>query len=472
MTTDFNPAAPLGYLAEDGQLYAAPLEAEEWERQQVAEHEAETESVGARRSWPTLDPKAFQGLAGDIPRALDPATEADPAAVLAQALAVFGWLVGNTGTAGHLLIANEKHGPRVWPVIVGDTSSGAKGTSWAAAWRPFRRYLEGDTSTPVHSNGLSSGEGLIEAVRDDIGDPEDERNWWPGVDDKRLLVRETELASVFHRMGREGNTLGPLLRQAWDGGDLRTLTRKPICATDPHIVLVGHVSPGELATVVKSQDVNGGTLNRFLFIASRRSKRLPYGGNAPQEVVDDLAVRIGRALHSAAGAERVNLSEDCRKAWAQMYMRLTADRPDTVLTKATGRRAPHVLRLALIYALMDECRTIDVRHLEAAAALEQYSVDTAAYLFSASQATARQQEVSDLAKFIEDGGIDGRTRTEISREHFRGNRKADEIKLMLRELVESGHVRETKVDRKTVYRHTNSTNRGKTTNLRIVGHNA
>lgn len=462
---DFDPANP--FSADLG-----PDPAEPWERQQVAEHEAETESVGARRTWPTLDPKAFQGLAGDIPRVLDETTEADPAAVLAQALAIFGWLVGNTGNAGHLLIANEQHGPRVWPVIVGDTSSGAKGTSWAAAWRPFRKLLEGDTSTPVHSNGLSSGEGLIEAVRDEIGDPADEKGWFPGVDDKRLLVRETELASVFHRMNREGNTLGPLLRQAWDGGDLRTLTRKPISATDPHIVLVGHISPGELAAVVRAQDVNGGTLNRFLFIASRRSKRLPYGGNAPPEVVEDLAIRIGRALLAASTAGRVNLSEDGSRVWAGMYSRLTADRPDSVLTKATGRRAPHVLRLALLYALMDECRTIDVRHLEAAAALEQYSVDTAAYVFSASQATARQQSMAELAKFIEDGGIDGRTRTEISREHFRGNRKASEITLMLRELVESGHVRETTEGRKTVYRHTNCASNRKATNLRIVDRSA
>lgn len=414
----------------------------------------EGESVGAARSWPILAPAAFQGLAGDIAKGLEPTTEADPAAILAQVLAAFGWLVGNKVNAGHLMIGNEVHGPRVWPVIVGDTSTGAKGTSWAAAWRPVKAHLPAEMGAPIQANGLSSGEGLIEAVRDDIGDPSDEKGFVPGVDDKRLLVKETELASVFHRMRREGNTLGPTLRQMWDGGDQHTMTRKPISATNPHVVIVGHISRGELRAVVDNNDINGGTLNRFLFFASRRSKRLPHGGNAPEDLVRDLAAQIGQALKEARTAGELNMSTEGRELWQHMYVHLTADRPETVLTKITGRRAPQVMRLALIYALMDRCKTIDVRHLHAAAALEQYSVDTAAFVFTEAAETEAQREQTELAAFIEESGPQGRTRTEVSQRFFKGNADAKTITVRLRELIEAGLIRETK-GRPRIYTYTN-----------------
>jgi len=44
-----------------------------------------------------------------------------------------------------------------------------------------------------------------------------------GIDDKRLLVAESEFANVLKVMTREGNTLSPVLRGAWDSGDLRSM---------------------------------------------------------------------------------------------------------------------------------------------------------------------------------------------------------------------------------------------------------
>ena len=45
--------------------------------------------------------------------------------------------------------------------------------------------------------------------------------------DHRLMVVEPEFASTFKVAGRETNTLSPVIRQAWDTGTLRTLTRQP-----------------------------------------------------------------------------------------------------------------------------------------------------------------------------------------------------------------------------------------------------
>ena len=47
-----------------------------------------------------------------------------------------------------------------------------------------------------------------------------------GVDDKRPLVVEPEFAQCLKVMGRKGNFLSTVIRQAWDSGDLQTLTSR------------------------------------------------------------------------------------------------------------------------------------------------------------------------------------------------------------------------------------------------------
>ena len=88
--------------------------------------------------------------------------------------------------------------------------------------------------------GLSSGEGLIWAVRD----PTDHD---PGITDRRLLVVEPEFASVLKTASRDISTLSPTLRAAWDGRPLAILTRSaPARASDAHIAVIGHITSLEL----------------------------------------------------------------------------------------------------------------------------------------------------------------------------------------------------------------------------------
>jgi len=94
------------------------------------------------------------------------------------------------------------------------------------------------------ASGLSSGEGLIWAVRNEVRKrvpvkskgrhtgEYDEVVEHEGINDKRLLVMEGEFANALKVMQREGNTLSPVIRSAWDSGNLRSLTKNsPAVAT-------------------------------------------------------------------------------------------------------------------------------------------------------------------------------------------------------------------------------------------------
>jgi hypothetical protein len=78
-------------------------------------------------TWPAPPAEeAFFGLAGQIVRAIEPASTADPAALLVQVLVAFGNMVGRVA---HFTVESDRHHGNEFAVLVGKTSKARKGTS-------------------------------------------------------------------------------------------------------------------------------------------------------------------------------------------------------------------------------------------------------------------------------------------------------------------------------------------------------
>src|SRR6202035_5314490 len=115
--------------------------------------------------WPApLNPEAFHGLAGEWVRMVEPHTEADPAALLLQLLVSFGSLVGR---GPHYRAEADSHFTNMFCVIVGQTAKGRKGTSMGQV-KALLQNIDPEWCERRIRGGLSSGEGLIWAVRDKI----------------------------------------------------------------------------------------------------------------------------------------------------------------------------------------------------------------------------------------------------------------------------------------------------------------
>lgn len=149
-------------------------------------------------------------------------------------------------------------------------------------------------------NRLSSGEGLIHAVRDPTvrRDKEGEETLEDeGVTDKRLLALEPELAAALKVASRQGNIVTAVIRQAFDGEKLQTLTRNnPQKATGAHVSMIGHITKNELLRYLTETEVANGFANRFLWIMMRRSKEPPFGGQWDEVDTAALAGRLKAAL--------------------------------------------------------------------------------------------------------------------------------------------------------------------------------
>ena len=79
------------------------------------------------QQWPEpLAPEGMYGLAGDFVRAIEPHTEADPAALLTQLIASFGSVIGRNA---YFQVEADKHYGNLDVTIVGSSSKARKGTS-------------------------------------------------------------------------------------------------------------------------------------------------------------------------------------------------------------------------------------------------------------------------------------------------------------------------------------------------------
>jgi hypothetical protein len=221
--------------------FRAHVEADKGEKFSFAngtgQHSVEVRSLDASvittAEWPEAPAReAYHGLAGEIVDLIKRHSEADEVAILMQTLAFFGNVVGR---GPHFVAEADRHTTNIFPVLVGVTSKGRKGSSLSQVKRPFLSMDPKWVSGCIQS-GLSSGEGLIWAVRDPIERLEAVKNKGVvmgyqtvitdrGVEDKRLLDLETEFAAVLRIIGRDGNTLSATIRQAFDDGNLRILNK-------------------------------------------------------------------------------------------------------------------------------------------------------------------------------------------------------------------------------------------------------
>jgi uncharacterized protein DUF3987 len=292
--------------------------------------------------WPTPPaPTVYHELLGEIVTRITPHTEADPIAILTQLLVAFGAAVGR---GAFFEVEATRHHPNEFMLLVGDTSKARKGSSWDHV-----RRLIAQTDPQLERRiltGLSSGEGLIWAVRDPTAQD-------PGITDQRLLIIEPEFASVLKASAREISTLSPTLRSAWDGRPLAILTRTaPARATQAHIALIGHITQTELRRHTSTIELTNGYLNRILIVACRRQRLLPEGGHHDPLHGTGLTRLLAATLKHAQTAGQIRLDPAAREVWHDAYRRLARPLPG-VLGQITARAEAHTIRIALLYALAD-----------------------------------------------------------------------------------------------------------------------
>jgi Protein of unknown function (DUF3987) len=314
-------------------------------------------------------------------------SEADPAAVLMTALT---FAAATIGTEPHTWVGDTRHHARLYSVLVGASSRARKGTSRDPVQRIFlaaQRVLRNRPELPfplgndlaITPGPLSSGEGLVYAVRD-ASDAEDKDGQPidPGVQDKRLLVVDGEFGAALKAAQRQGNTLSAILRSGWDHGNIAPLTKSNrIKASGAHINFVAHITLEELHALLESVDLWNGFANRILWTAVRRTGHVPHPSRIPDKELAEVAETVATALLAASHLKEMPFTVKAAALWTGIYPDLTQEHSGA-FGAVTSRGEAQVRRIALLHAALDtKASAIDVPHLEAAIAAWDYCLASA-----------------------------------------------------------------------------------------------
>jgi hypothetical protein len=363
-------------------------------------------------------------------------------AILAQLITSYGVAIGRNRYA---IADGVRHYGNLFLVIAGKTSRSRKGTSQARVdymlssadptWTPERRI-----------KGAGSGEGLVYAVRDERRGKEPIKDkdrlitgyqeviLDEGVSDKRALYQTGEFSSVLKVASREGNTLSDTLRDIWDTGSLQIVTKNhPLRATGAHISVVGHITIDEIRRLLTASDMANGFGNRLLFVCAQRSKHLPDGGALDHVDFQPLVSRLREAIAFGKHPGHMVRNGEATTAWRAVYKPLTEDRTGLAET-LLARSEAQVLRLSMLYALLDLSPEVRLEHLNAALGLWQYVEESTAYIFG----TKIGDETADqILKALTKAGKAGLTRKQLVVEVFGRHITSEELTRALT-LLETG----------------------------------
>lgn len=398
----------------------------------------EPEEESAFSPWPSPPPDAvYQGVAGEIVRAIEPHSEADPLAILGQFLVAVGNLLGRKP---HWFFESTRHTQNLFLCVVGDSSKARKGTSWDHV----RRILLKVDETWVRSRiktGMSTGEGVIAQVHDAItrtGKNGEQIEVMPAVLDKRVLFVESEFGGTLINMSREGNNLSSVLRQAWESDHLALASKNnPMISTGAMVSVIGHITQEELHRRLTSVEAANGFGNRFMWVCAKRSKMLPHGGRIHTVNFEPFIARLRDVLEFVSfELDEVPYIRDAaaNQLWEESYDWLTTSKPG-LLGSMISRSEPQVMRLAVLYAILGCDKMVRRHHLEAALAFWRYCEESARYIFGD---TLGDPDSEAVLKALDKAGESGLTRTQINRQCFSGHKGARELDKILVGLARLG----------------------------------
>jgi hypothetical protein len=305
---------------------------------------------------------------------LNPLTDAPHTSLALTTMVTMSALVGPTPT----LRWRGKHRCALFGCLVGHSGYGRKGASMRVVESAFRQC--DSMMDEVLTGGVASGEVLVDILN------ESKKN--------RLgtsLIWEHEIANVLTIAAREGSILSGVLRKAWDGDRVESRSRAKghAVAFGYNVAFMAGVTPAELGRRLSADDISNGWANRFLWFYSEKR---PGGFNATADdtmngqSIDFIqqCIEFGRGLGGSSmlikPAFTMSLSPD-----AQAHLEMLAERLDVPPVGAIGslrqRMPAHIIRLAMIAAILDMEREVSADHVAFGEAMAGYAVDSMRSVF-------------------------------------------------------------------------------------------
>ena len=341
---------------------------------------------------------AYYGPLGELARRHQTEIPINLMAFYAMLLPAIGWLIGRRAM---IQISRDKHFCNLFTVIVGKTGCG-KGQCWNIV-QSLVEQIDPTCPQRLHRD-VASAPGLIGLVRDAstlvrgkkvIDDP--------GVTDKRCFVLFEEMDNLFTAMGRQGSTLEKLWNMAYDGRSLENNARDREKATNPHVSCVCQITDESfrdaVGTVSKGRGRSNGFFNRFITVRAVKERSLPRGGVMPD--VGDLIQELQTALAplgacDSASPKTIQWHPSAYPELDAFHAALDGEHPFlSGLDGLAARLKPNVMRIAMLFAVIDRDEFIRPDHLRAAKAFCLHCIDDSRGFFHPSSSSFAKPSLDD-----------------------------------------------------------------------------
>ena len=380
----------------------------------------------------------FHGPLGDMATLIAPHVAWDPTAFVAQSLVAVGnWLGYRHFVAEE---ATQRH-PNLFLAVVGGTASG-KGTSWRwAEW--VMRGLDDAYVNERITTAVGSGEGLLAKITDPVvtlNSKGEETVAIDGSPDKRVLYLEEELGQLFSKMMSQ-DSLEKMVTKGWDSGRLETTTKKEAMhCENPHVSIIGHITPDELTSRLEARLIDNGFSNRWLYLVIKPTQ-VKFDSPTPDEINGLTEVRDemidGLKRFSVSGGDEFVFTPDAKDAYLETA-RYLYDHPHSgAMVKQDARARPLLFKLAMIYAAIDGSNKIEVDHFLAARSLWAYCSRSARAFFGTKSGNENVDRFMELWRW---NGFADMTLSDVS-DLFSRNMNASKRNQMLDVLARDGVLR-------------------------------
>src|SRR6266436_3682680 len=324
-------------LADETLRKLEPKEPHEFYAMTREEHEGELEKeypvfVLPKQPGPSWDDSILYGPVGDMVRKASEYSESHPAGMLVDFIVSIGNIFGR---GPYFNVNATKHYTNEFMVRVGRSSKSRKGGGRDVMDEIAKMIDPVWYSERVHS-GFGSGQAIIGLIRDPRSEMHRVKSGFeeikvPGVADKRLCIRESELASVFVVANQPESQASIILRDAWDSKTLRNTVKgkgtdgvnNSAKCEEPHISISGDTTVSELRQTMHTGAADNGFGNRFIYVYVYRMKDCPQGG--PPINWDAETVLFHKIIQFARTVKHVSMSPSARNWWNRIYSGLEND---------------------------------------------------------------------------------------------------------------------------------------------------
>src|SRR5262249_9183079 len=149
-------------------------------------------------------------------------------------------------------------------------------------------------------------------------------------------------------------------RKSWDSPrTLRTSNKNSrLTASDPHVSLIGHTNRDELRVTLSNIELSNGFANRILWCAAKRRILMPdaeyLDWTEHPELIENLKSVFKQYFANTSEPLRFKRSCQAHELWKQLYRKLNNQNHVSFIDGVLVRDTSHLLKLALIYAVLDQ----------------------------------------------------------------------------------------------------------------------